>query len=44
MIIEMSKQMLFLKNIELTLFLESTINTSEIQNSFNESKFKIKNL
>ena len=31
MIIEMTKQKLFLKNIELTLFLEPTINTSEIK-------------
>jgi len=33
-IIERTNPMLFLINIELTLFLESTMNTSEIQKSF----------
>ena len=36
--------MIFLKNIELTLFLESIINTYGIQKSFIGSKYKIKNL
>jgi len=33
--------MIFLKNIELTLFLDSIITTSEIQKSFIGSKYKI---
>ena len=36
--------MIFRKNIELTLFLESTITTYEIQKSFIGRKYKIKNL
>jgi len=43
-IIERTKPMQFLINIELTLFLESTMNTSEKQNSFIGSENKIKNL
>ena len=35
---EITKQMIFLKNIESTLFFESTITASEIQKSFIESK------
>jgi len=36
--------MLFLINIELALFLESTMNTFEIQKSLIGRKYKIKNL
>ena len=42
-IIEITKQMTFLKNIELTLFIALTITVSEIQKSFIGSKYKIKN-
>jgi len=40
----MTEQTIFLKNIELTFLLESTITKAEIQKSFIESKYKIKNL
>ena len=43
-IIERTKPKLFRINIELTLFLELTMNTSEIQKTFIGSKYKIKNL
>ena len=43
-IIEITEHKIFLKNIELTFLLESTITNVEIPKSFIESKYKIKNL
>ena len=41
---ERTRPMQFLKNVELTLSLESTINNSSIQKSLKGSKYEIKNL
>jgi len=43
-IIEKTKENAFLKNIELTLFLESIMTTYGIKKSFIRKKYKIKNL
>ena len=43
-IIEITKQIIFLKNIEFTLFLESIMTFYEIQKCFIGRKYKIKNL
>ena len=42
--IERTKKIIFLKNIELTLLLESIMTTFGIQESFIGRKYKIKNL